>query len=234
MVIYFKNVPAWESKGIKGMLGKFTTLSGKNIRRQSIKMKGKKASDIGIEIKHSTMELSKANNLLIWTIGHSTKDFIEFIDLLKINDIQMLVDVRNFPGSRRYPHYNKDFLENALPEAGIRYTHLKALGGRRKPNPGSINDAWRNDAFKGYADYMEGEAFQHAITELQQIALSMNTVYMCSEAVWWRCHRSLISDYLKVRGWKVLHILSPTKVEEHPYTSAARIVSGELTYGKLD
>lgn len=166
----------------------------------------------------------------IYTIGHSTRDLKEFIDLLLTYKIELLVDVRNFPGSRKYPHFSKESLEVSLKEYTIDYLHLKPLGGRRKPQRDSRNDRWRNEAFRGYADYMESTAFKESIAELEEIALDKKVAYMCSEAVWWRCHRGLISDYLKNRGWKVLHILSPKKAEEHPYTSAARIINSHLSY----
>lgn len=145
-------------------------------------------------------------------------------------NITLVADVRNFPGSRKFPQFNKDALEISLPQTGIHYVHLKELGGRRKVNPDSKNTAWRHAAFRGYADYMETSAFKDGINELIKRALTQQTAYMCSEAVWWRCHRSLISDYLKVQGWKVMHIMGINKAEEHPYTSPARIVNGKLTY----
>lgn len=166
----------------------------------------------------------------IFTIGHSTHPLDKFIEMLQANGIQDLADVRNFPGSKKFPQFNKEALNESLRLAGIEYHHFKALGGRRKPLKDSKNTAWRNDAFRGYADYMETEEFQTAIVALEALASIKKTAYMCSEAVWWRCHRSLISDYLKVRGWKVLHILSANKVEEHPFTSPARIVDGKLLY----
>lgn len=166
----------------------------------------------------------------IWTIGHSTRSEDEFIAILKGFDIQTLVDIRHYPGSKRYPHFNKDTLKQSLENKDINYVHLVDLGGRRKPIPGSMNNRWRHEAFRGYADYMSTGAFQAAIQELQEGALKKNTAYMCSEAVWWQCHRALVSDYLKIRGWQVLHIMNATKTQEHPYTSAARIDAGALRY----
>ena len=176
--------------------------------------------------------MEEEKNKTIWTIGHSTHSFEEFVGMLHAFDIEAIVDVRNYPGSRRYPHFNKDQLESSLPENKIQYTHLKELGGRRKADPDSKNTAWRHAAFRGYADYMETTPFMHGINQLLDIALKCRTAYMCSEAVWWRCHRAMVSDYLKLQGWKVLHILSARKAEEHPYTSPARIVSGKLSYEK--
>ena len=144
----------------------------------------------------------------------------------------MVVDIRNFPGSRRYPQFNKDALEISLPANGFHYLHVKELGGRRKPSPASKNTAWRSLAFRGYADYMETNAFKDGITVLENAALQEPTVYMCSEAVWWRCHRSMVSDYLKVAGWKVMHIMGIGKSEEHPYTAPAKNKNGKLTYEK--
>lgn len=166
----------------------------------------------------------------VWTIGHSTHSLEEFVAMLHSFQIQMLVDIRNFPGSRRYPHFNKDALEVSLPSHDIQYMHLKELGGRRKPVENSVNNAWRNDAFRGYADYMQTNEFKSAITKLETTANKYRTAYMCSEAVWWSCHRSLVSDYLKWKGWTVMHIMGAGKATEHPYTKPARIVDGILRY----
>src|SRR5438067_11483552 len=121
----------------------------------------------------------------IWTIGHSTRSIDNFIELLKSFDITMLADIRNYPGSKRYPHFNKEALERSMSEKHIHYIHLKDLGGRRKPATDSVNTGWRNDAFRGYADYMQTEAFKNAINDLERVALNERTAYMCSEAVWW-------------------------------------------------
>ena len=166
----------------------------------------------------------------IWTIGHSTRTLDELVEMLHSFKIEMIVDIRSYPGSRRYPHFNKEALEISLPENSIQYFHLKELGGRRKVNPHSKNTAWRHAAFRGYADYMETDAFKEGIEELEKIAVQQRTSYMCSEAIWWRCHRSMVSDYLKAGGWKVMHIMGIGKAEEHPYTAPARIVDGALTY----
>ncbi len=166
----------------------------------------------------------------IYTIGHSTHTLDEFLNMLQSFEIKHLVDIRSFPGSRKYPQFNKENLERALPENGIYYTHLKELGGRRKVQKDSKNNRWHKDAFRAYADYMETENFKKGIAELTAIAAEQPTAYMCSEAVWWRCHRSMVSDYLKARGWKVLHIMGIGKVQEHPYTSAARVVGDQVLY----
>lgn len=171
---------------------------------------------------------------IVWTIGHSTRDFDDFLTLLKMNKIELLVDIRSFPGSRKYPQYNKENLMVKVPENNIEYFHLVQLGGRRKVNPDSNNLGWHHPAFRGYADYMETTAFDTAIHELEQLALQKRVAYMCSEAVWWRCHRLMVSDWMKCNGWKVLHILSKTEVEEHPYTQPARIVNGKVIYTLAD
>ena len=173
--------------------------------------------------------------LEIWTIGHSTHPLELFIEALRSFRIEVLVDVRSFPGSRRYPHFNQELLHVSLPAAGIEYRHFPELGGRRRPRPDSNNMAWRNKTFRAYADYMETIEFGEGIKRLQTLASQSRTAIMCAEAVWWRCHRSLISDYLKARGVKVSHIMAVGKSEAHPFTSAARIVKGELSYrGILD
>lgn len=169
-------------------------------------------------------------NKTIWTIGHSTRSFEEFVTMLQSFNIDLLVDVRSYPGSRKYPHFNKEALEITMPQKGIRYVHLKNLGGRRKVDPESKNTGWRHPAFRGYADYMETADFRDGIEQLESYGQEYRTAYMCSEAVWWRCHRSMISDFLKLAGWNVMHIMAVGKMKEHEYTSPARIVEGKLNY----
>ena len=144
----------------------------------------------------------------IWTVGHSTRAIDEFISLIQANDIKLLADVRSLPGSKRYPQFNKEALADSLGKTGIQYEHFPELGGRRKAKPESKNTAWRNASFRGYADYMETEEFRKGVERLLDLAADAGpTAIMCAEAVWWRCHRSLISDYLKARGIEVLHIM---------------------------
>jgi uncharacterized protein (DUF488 family) len=167
----------------------------------------------------------------IFTIGHSTRSIETFISLLEQNGIKLLGDVRSLPGSKLYPQFNKEALAESLSARAIRYEHFPELGGRRKPKPDSRNTAWRNASFRGYADYMETEEFRKGIERLVDLANEVGeTAIMCAEAVWWRCHRSLISDYLKARGMEVMHILDANKTELHPFTSAARIINGALSY----
>lgn len=141
--------------------------------------------------------------------------------------------MRSFPSSKRLPQFNQRELYQSLAAAGIEYIHIRELGGRRRARKDSQNTAWQNAGFRGYADYMETEAFRAGIERLLEMARSDRTAIMCAEAVWWRCHRSLIADYLKSKGVVVTHILSATKTEPHPYTSPARIIDGELSYRGL-
>lgn len=168
----------------------------------------------------------------IWTIGHSTRTMEEFIQLLETFHIELLVDVRHYPGSRKFPQFNKDNMAEVLPKNNIEYRHLVDLGGRRKMQPDSKNDAWRLDSFRGYADYMETDQFKVALEKLKTLASKKPTAIMCSEAVWWSCHRSLISDILKVDDWKVMHIMNDKTETEHPFTAPAKIVNGQLDYSK--
>lgn len=168
----------------------------------------------------------------IYTIGHSTHTLAEFIDILQSIGIQTLVDIRRFPGSRKYPQYNKGNLEIELPANHINYIYLEGLGGRHKLQKDSRNTAWHNLSFRAYADYMESVEFEKAIATLESIALESQTVYMCSEAVWWRCHRALVSDYLKAKGWNVLHIMGEGKVQEHTYTSPAKVIGDRVYYNE--
>jgi uncharacterized protein (DUF488 family) len=185
----------------------------------------------------------------IWTIGHSTRSIDDFVSLLEQNGIKLLADVRSLPGSKRYPQFNKETLAESLNAHGIRYEHFPELGGRRKPNADSRNTAWRNASFRGYADYMETEEFHKGVERLLAFARNeglgsrrndrdgsetvtpWSVAIMCAEAVWWRCHRSLISDHLKACDIEVMHILNANKIEPHPFTSAAHIVKGQLSYG---
>lgn len=170
------------------------------------------------------------SDLTLWTVGHSTRTLAEFLELLGTNEIEAIADVRRYAASRKYPHFNGDALRNSLSGIGVAYVPLPELGGRRRPRPDSRNTVWRSEAFRGYADYMETEAFRAGIDRLLELARRKRTAIMCAEAVWWRCHRSLIADYLKARGVAVRHIISGTQADIHPYTSAARLENGVLSY----
>src|SRR5450432_2977377 len=168
--------------------------------------------------------------LTVWTIGHSTRPLDALLGLIEENRIRAIVDVRRFPGSRRHPQFSSDTLQESLAGHGVGYRWMPELGGRRRALPDSPNTVWKSAAFRGYADYMQTAEFAHAFAGLLGFAAFQPTCLMCAEAVWWRCHRALISDELKSRGVRVLHILAANKVVEHPYTAPARIVDGKLTY----
>lgn len=138
--------------------------------------------------------------------------------------------MRRFPASRKHPQFNREAMERALAAAGIEYRHFEHVGGRRPVRPDSRNTAWRNASFRGYADYMESSEYQAAEKRLIDLSKRKNTAMMCAESVWWHCHRGLIADSLKARGWEVLHIADAEAPKEHPYTGAATVVDGHLTY----
>lgn len=166
----------------------------------------------------------------IYTIGHSTRTFEEFASLLAAHGVKQLVDVRTIPKSRRFPHFAGEELARRLGEAGVGYHWMKSLGGLRKPVPDSPNSAWRNLSFRGYADYMQTPEFASALEELVERGQGNDLVIMCSEAVPWRCHRSLIGDALLVRGVKVLDIMSAKKAPAHKLTPFAQVVGTQVTY----
>jgi uncharacterized protein (DUF488 family) len=167
----------------------------------------------------------------IYTIGHSTRALDEFLRILEAHAIQILVDIRSFPGSGRQPHFNRESLEKSLPAAGIRYLWLKALGGRRKktlePSP---NLGLRSPGFRNYADYMLTPEFERGIGELRDLAEQARTAYMCAERVYFRCHRMLVSDWLVAHGHQVLHIDRMAPATPHKLTPEARLVGGQLIY----
>lgn len=154
--------------------------------------------------------------------------------MLQAHGIKCVADVRRFPGSRKFPQFSSEALVKALANVGITYLPCPDLGGRRSPHPDSPNTRWRHKAFRAYADHMATEEYRAGRKKLIEIARRMPTTMLCSEAVWWRCHRSLIADDLKVSGATVIHIFSNTKTDEHPYTSAARIIDGMLSYCEGD
>lgn len=168
--------------------------------------------------------------IALYTVGHSDRSAEEFTGLLRGNGVEVLADVRKLPGSNKYPHFNQDELSVSLDGAGIRYVYLEGLGGRRRPRKDSRNVAWRNKSFRAYADHMGTVEFREGIAALLAHARQSRTAIMCSEAVWWRCHRALIADYLKSVGVTVYHIMGAGTNEPHPYTSAARVIGGRLSY----
>jgi uncharacterized protein (DUF488 family) len=167
--------------------------------------------------------------LTIFTIGHSTRSADDFVALLHRSGVHRVYDIRAFPGSRRYPQFNSDTLAERLRLEGIAYEHHPELGGRRRPSPDAPPTAWRNEAFRGYAQYMRTDAFRRAIDHLIAVGAEANTAIMCSEAVPWRCHRNLVSDALVARGVDVQHILD-SKTSPHALTSFAVIEHDDVLY----
>lgn len=169
----------------------------------------------------------------VYTIGHSTRDWDDFVALLTKHGIERLVDVRTMPGSRRYPHFDREAMMPALAAEGIAYVHAPALGGRRKARPGAPRTGWRNASFAGYADHMTTPEFREATNALVVTAAKQPTTIMCSEAVHWRCHRALISDALLARGRDVQHIMD-AGLRPHALTPFARVVGEEVRYDADD
>src|SRR5229473_3260331 len=170
----------------------------------------------------------------VHTIGHSTHPIEEFLDLLQSHSIAQLIDVRTIPRSSRNPQFNSEALAASLAAKAIAYKHMPELGGLRRARPDSINTAWRNASFRGYADYMQTPEFQEAVQTLIDDAASTPTAIMCAEALPWKCHRSLIADALLARGIRVLDILSPIKATPHALTPFARVNGTEVTYPGKD
>jgi uncharacterized protein (DUF488 family) len=169
--------------------------------------------------------------MIIYTVGHSTLPFDQFLTLLRTHGIEQLVDVRRFPGSRRHPHFGAEPLERALAQAGIHYIPERELGGRRTPGVGSANTAWRSASFRAYADYMATPAFAVAFERLVGHASAWPTAIMCAEAVPWRCHRQLIADALVARGHEVRHITTAARAEPHRLNPNAVVgANGTVTY----
>jgi uncharacterized protein (DUF488 family) len=166
----------------------------------------------------------------LFTIGHSTHTLDEFVALLRRHAIECVADVRAYPGSRRLPHFNRESLAAELPLHGIAYEHVPALGGRRRPQPGSPNTGWENASLRAYADHLERDDFGEGLAALREVAEAKRTAIMCAEALWWRCHRRLVSDALLVRGHRVLHIAADGVLSEHELTAFAQADGDRLVY----
>ena len=167
----------------------------------------------------------------LFTIGHSTRTFEELSEVLRAHSISTLVDIRSFPMSRRLPHFNRESLEKALPDAKIRYVWMKELGGRRgKIRDDSPHVALRSPSFRNYADYMLTQEFQHGVGQLIEVAERSRTAYMCAERVYFQCHRMLVSDWLVAHGHEVLHIDGTGPTKPHKMLAEARVIDGELIY----
>jgi uncharacterized protein (DUF488 family) len=169
----------------------------------------------------------------ILTIGHSTRTIEDFTDLLRAHGVQLVVDIRTVPRSRRNPQFNEDTLAASLKESGIDYVRLKELGGLRHPRKDSQNMGWRNASFRGFADYMQTQDFEAGINELIRLARDRTVSIMCAEALPWRCHRSLVADALLARGIKVEHIMTLKKQTEHSMTKWAKVDGKQITYPEL-
>ena len=170
----------------------------------------------------------------VYTMGFSNRTWDDTLAIFRTFEIRRLVDIRTLPGSKHTPQFNQEHLQRALPDAGIDYVHMKNLGGLRKPlKDSSTNAAWRNDSFRGYADYMQTPEFEKALEQLIQLFSEKTTVYACTEAVFWRCHRQLVSDALAVRGCRAGHIFSVSKVEAHKLTQFVKAQGTTVTYPRL-
>ena len=167
----------------------------------------------------------------LYTIGHSTRTLDDLVEALRSYDVRLLVDIRTVPRSHHTPQFNREALARRLPRRGLRYRHMKALGGLRKPRADSHNTAWRNASFRGFADYMDTQEFQDALAELRRIARESGpAAVMCAEAVPWRCHRSLVADALTARGDRVFHIMGPGKGHLHELTPWAKVEGTRVSY----
>jgi uncharacterized protein (DUF488 family) len=168
--------------------------------------------------------------LVVWSCGHSTREIGAFLELLRAHGIERLVDIRTVPQSRRNPQFGQDALARSLGDAGVAYTHLRGLGGLRKPRPDSINTAWQHAGFRGYADHMQSSEFADALDDLLALGARERVAIMCAEAVPWRCHRQLLADALVARGVEVREIESASKTRPHKLTAWARVSGGRVTY----
>ena len=167
---------------------------------------------------------------VIWTVGHSTRSFDELARTLQEPRIELVVDVRRFPGSRRLPQFESATLQAELERRGIAYQWIAALGGRRRPDPDSPNTGWAHAAFRAYADHIASEEFAEGLDELLMLAGGLRTAIMCAEVLWWRCHRRLIADVLVSLGVTVVHLFAPGKSEIHRLRPPAQLEDGRLTY----
>jgi len=174
--------------------------------------------------------LAKERELTVFTIGHSTRTLEEFTQLLKTYGVTLLVDVRTVPRSRHNPQFNKETLPASLKPEGVRYIHMPEIGGLRRPKRDSVNLAWRNTGFRGYADYMQTKEFTDNLLKIIALARENCLALMCAEALPWRCHRSLISDALVVRHVKVQHIISAASCLSHELNETAQVEGTKITY----
>jgi len=168
----------------------------------------------------------------IWTVGHSNHSIEEFLGILKAHGIEAVLDVRRFPASRKWPHFNAERLAESLPASGIEYAGEPELGGRRKAKPGSPHTAWRVEAFRGYADFMDTPEFAEGLERAMALGRERRSALMCAEALPWRCHRSLIADALFAREWEVFEILSEREARPHELPDFARLEGARVIYDR--
>ena len=166
----------------------------------------------------------------IWTAGHSNRSIEEFIGLLKDGGVAQAIDIRRYPASRKWPHFNAEALAATLPEAGIAYAGLSTLGGRRRPKPDSRHTAWKSETFRAYADFLETSEAREAIVRLEEAARRLPSAFFCAEAVPWRCHRSLVADALVARGWTVTDLIGPGGRRLHVLPAFARVAGTDVIY----
>jgi uncharacterized protein (DUF488 family) len=166
----------------------------------------------------------------ILTAGHSNHPLEAFLGILRAHGIARVLDVRRYPASRKWPHFGAAELARSLPEADIDYVGLPELGGRRKPLPDSPHTAWRQDAFRGYADFMDTPEFAGGLTNVERLAAEKRSTLLCAEAVPWRCHRSLIADALLARGWQVEDVISAASARPHALPAFARLEGTRVIY----
>ena len=166
----------------------------------------------------------------LFTVGHSNHRIEKFLEILRAHRVERIMDVRRFPASRKWPHFNAATLAQSLEEAGINYIGLPQLGGRRKPRADSPHTAWRAQAFRGYADFMDTPEFAAGLERVLTLAQEKRSALMCAEALPWRCHRSLIADALMARGWEVLEILSADQARPRRFPAFARIEGERVIY----
>jgi uncharacterized protein (DUF488 family) len=194
--------------------------------------KARPSQRTGFEVPTDTRAMAGRNHkpLVIYTVGHSTRDLPAFLQVLRSHGVKQIADVRTIPRSRRNPQYNAETLPRSLRPAGIRYVHLPALGGLRHTARDSVNTGWQNASFRGFADYMQTIEFERGLGRLIELASARPTAIMCAEAVPWRCHRSLIADALAVRDVRVLHIFGAGRAREHTLTPFAHVEGRQITY----
>jgi uncharacterized protein (DUF488 family) len=175
-----------------------------------------------------------AEAAIIFTVGHSTRTLAELGEIVRAHGVRTIADVRLIPKSRRYPNFYAESLSETLPPMGLAYVPFKSLGGRRRPRADSPNVGWRNESFRGYADFLQTPQFLAALDELIAVASASATAIMCAEAVPWRCHRSLIGDALLVRGWRVMDIYDERKATPHAMTEFAKVEGLRITYPAVE